>query len=544
MDNTAVYRFLQETHPDFLHKLRHAGMSTTTTMTGGGGGGGDDPTTTTTATTTDDATTAVCCCCYQFMADSETQNYVFQHTVTPCFVAAVDDNYNNDDATKWQPTTNKKGGKNVIMFGGGDDNNNNNNNEPMPEHVLQDVAAFLQQHKKVVKNNNWKPGDILAVHHSLVSILLSSSLCKEDQADDSNNINSSSSSNVPIVSSLWGPPVDEIRYYQPPNGVAMGKCPSSFFAPLYPADPLIFGFWKVAKDKCAEICYQAIRAGYRRLDCACDYGNEVEVGQGIARALQERLCQRSDLFVTSKLWNTYHQPEHVSLALQKTFNDLGLDYVDEYLIHFPISMEFVPIEKKYPPEWTNLDGKMVVVPNDIGQTWKAMEALVDQGLCKTIGVCNFSTQLLRHLLSVCRIRPTTLQIELHPHNSQERLVRVAREAGMKVTAFSVFGASSYLELDMATEQDVLMKDPVVLDIAKAHAKTPAQILLRWALQRNTMPLCKTSTPARMQENRNVFDFYLTGRQMAALNALNKNRRYNDPGAFCEPGMGTFFPIYD
>jgi D-xylose reductase len=113
---------------------------------------------------------------------------------------------------------------------------------------------------------------------------------------------------------------------------------------------------------------------------------------------------------------------------------------------------------------------------------------------------------------------------------------------MRVTAFSVLGASSYLELGMANNDDVLMVNPVVLSIAEDKGKSPAQVLLRWALQRNTLPLCKTLT--RMDENRNVFDFYLNGSDMNRLNNLNKNRRYNDPGAFAEPGMGTFCPIYE
>ena len=186
---------------------------------------------------------------------------------------------------------------------------------------------------------------------------------------------------------------------------------------------------------------------------------------------------------------------------------------------------------------------MVLVPNDMGATWTAMEALVDQGLVKNIGVCNFSTQLLRQLLSTCRIRPSTLQIEMHPHNSQERLLRFAREAGMRVTAFSVFGASSYISLDMATADDLLMTDKTILAICDKKQKTPAQVLLRWAIQRNTLPLSKTCNPLRMKENRQVFDFYLTVPEMERIDSLNKNRRYNDPGEFCQD-MGTFCPIYD
>jgi diketogulonate reductase-like aldo/keto reductase len=206
-------------------------------------------------------------------------------------------------------------------------------------------------------------------------------------------------------------------------------------------------------------------------------------------------------------------------------------------------MEFVPFEQKYPPEWTNLEGKMVLVRQDMNATWKAMEGLVDTGLVKTIGVCNFSTQLLRQVFAICRIRPSTLQVELHPQNSQERLVRFAHEEGMNVTAFSAFGASSYIELNMSKEDDKLMNDPGVKRIAAVYNKTPAQILIRWALERNTFPLTKTTGRQRMLENRDVLDFSLTSEDISTIDALNKNRRYNDPGVFCE-GMGTFCPIYD
>lgn len=114
-----------------------------------------------------------------------------------------------------------------------------------------------------------------------------------------------------------------------------------------------YGCWKVPKDVLPECAYQAIKAGYRLFDEACDYGNEKECGQGIKRAIDEGLVKREDLWITSKLWNTYHRKEHVKAACKKSLEDLGLEYLDLYLIHFPIPLKFVPFETRYPPEWSH-----------------------------------------------------------------------------------------------------------------------------------------------------------------------------------------------
>jgi hypothetical protein len=141
------------------------------------------------------------------------------------------------------------------------------------------------------------------------------------------------------------------------------------------------------------------------LDCACDYGNEVEVGQGVKRAIDEGVCTRAELWITSKLWNTYHAQEHVKAACQKSLSDMGVDYFDLYLIHFPISQKFVPFETRYPPEWihdpTAENPKIELAPVPYAQTWAGMESLVDEGLVKNIGVANlvvglFVTHLLYH----------------------------------------------------------------------------------------------------------------------------------------------------
>ena len=309
-----------------------------------------------------------------------------------------------------------------------------------------------------------------------------------------------------------------------------------------------FGFWKVDKDQTADVCYQAIKTGYRHLDCACDYGNEVEVGQGIAAAISDGLCEREDLWVTSKLWNTYHAAEHVRPAFERSLNDLGLDYLDLYLIHFPLAQKFVPFEKRYPPGWfTNPDAANPVVEEakiSIRETWQAMEELAKEGLVKQIGVCNFTTGLLRDLLSYCHIRPTVIQVETHPQLTQQRLLRYCQQERIAYTAFSPLGAQSYFSLGMADPAESVLGHPIVAEIAGSVGKTAAQVVLRWGVQRGTAVIPKTSSVERMRENINIFDFELTSQQMAAIDSLDQHRRYNDPGHFGEAAFNTFLPIYD
>lgn len=308
------------------------------------------------------------------------------------------------------------------------------------------------------------------------------------------------------------------------------------------------GFWKIAKPDAADVVQRALRAGYRHLDCACDYGNEAEAGAGIRAGLAAGICRRDDLWVTSKLWNTYHAREHVRPALERTLRDLQLDYLDLYLIHFPIALAFVPLETRYPPEWFfDPDAehpKMQPVAVPLEQTWRAMEQLVRDGLVRNIGVCNFNCALLRDLLAYAEIPPAVLQIESHPYLTQEKLVRFCREQQIAVTAFSPLGAPSYLPLGMAEKEESVLRDPLIVRIADQHGKTPAQIVLRWGVQRGAAVIPKTSRPERLVENIALFDFELTADQMQAISELNRNRRFNDPGEFCESAFNTFFPIYE
>jgi D-xylose reductase len=309
-----------------------------------------------------------------------------------------------------------------------------------------------------------------------------------------------------------------------------------------------FGLWKIPREETAACVVEAVRAGYRHFDSAADYGNERETGEGLAQAMAEGLVTREELWITSKLWNTFHAPEHVEEACAKSLADLGLDHLDLYLVHFPIALKYVPIEERYPPEWIAdpraPEPRMERAAVPLHETWAAMERLVDKGLVREIGVCNYNSALIHDLMAYARVKPAMLQIEAHPYLAQERLIRLARDYGIDVTAFSPLGAQSYFELEMAQKGESLLGAAPVLVAAERHRKSPAQVLLRWGLQRGTAIIPKTTRPERMRENLAIEDFELSQVEMAAIGALDQNRRFNDPGAFTEAAFGSFHPIYD
>ena len=308
------------------------------------------------------------------------------------------------------------------------------------------------------------------------------------------------------------------------------------------------GLWKIEQEATAQVVQEAIDCGYRHFDSACDYGNEVQTGEGLAASLAKGIVKREDLWVTSKLWNTYHRKEHVRPALEKSLHDLQLDYLDLYLVHFPIAQNYVPIEERYPPGWfTDPEAAYPVVEADrvpIIETWRAMEDLVQTGLVKEIGVCNFGCSLLRDLMNQAEIPPAMLQIEMHPYLTQEKLTRFCHESNIGVTAFSPLGAQSYFQLNMAEAAESLLEHDLIKGIAAQHQRSPAQILLRWGVQRGTSVVPKTANVDRLRENMAVYDFSLSDEDMSAIAGLNRNRRFNDPGNFCESAFNTFFPIYE
>lgn len=296
--------------------------------------------------------------------------------------------------------------------------------------------------------------------------------------------------------------------------------------------PLVgFGLWKVNKNTCADQVYNAIKTGYRLFDGACDYGNEEECGEGVARAISDGLVERQDLFVVSKLWNSFHDADKVGPICKKQLADWKIDYFDLYMVHFPVSLEYIDPSERYPPGWMDKSGKSITLgAASIQETWQAMEHLVDSGLTRSIGVSNFSGQLLMDVLRYARIKPAALQIEHHPYLQQPGLLRFARDNSIQVTAYSSLGPASFLELDVKAAQGAgpLLESESIKKIALNHSKSPAQVLLRWATQRGIAVIPKSNDAWRLTENLDCCDFELGEEDMRYLNDLDRSLRFNDP----------------
>jgi len=261
-----------------------------------------------------------------------------------------------------------------------------------------------------------------------------------------------------------------------------------------------------------------------------DYGNEVEAGQGVARAIKDGLVKREELFIVSKLWNSFHDKERVVPIVKKQLADWGIDYFDLYLIHFPISIKYVDPSVRYPPSWQDENGEFTLGNATLQSTWEGLEDVQQAGLARSIGVSNYNGALLLDLLRYAKVKPATLQIEHHPYLVQQDLVDFAKKQNIAVTAYSSFGPLSFQEFNMEVSNDIqlLFKHDVINEIASKHGKTPAQVLLRWATQRGLAVIPKSSSTDRLKQNLDVTAFDLSDAELKSITALDKKLRFNNP----------------
>lgn len=263
----------------------------------------------------------------------------------------------------------------------------------------------------------------------------------------------------------------------------------------------------------------AIDIGYRHIDCAFVYGNESEVGTAIESKIQDGTVKREDLFITSKLWNTFHATKDVRPAVEKSLKNLKLDYLDLYLIHWPMAYQEAG-DVLFPK---NEKEEILYSDVDYVETWKALEDLVDAKLIRSIGLSNFNSKQIERVLAIARIQPAVHQFECHPYLNQRRLIDYCHSKNIVVTAYSPLGSPDRPWAKPGDPQ--LLEDPKIVAIAEKYKKTPAQILIRYQIQRGLAVTPKSVNKSRILSNFEVFNFSLSDADVREIDSFDCNGRF-------------------
>lgn len=275
----------------------------------------------------------------------------------------------------------------------------------------------------------------------------------------------------------------------------------------------------------AAVC-AAIDAGYRHIDCAWNYGNQEGVGRALEKKIKDGVINRGDMFITTKLWDTHHNPTLVMEELKDSLKKLRTDYVDMFLVHWPTALQdqdfsgdvMVPKDES---------GKILWACYPLEDIWMEMEKCKVAGLTRNIGLSNFNSKQTDRILSSCAIKPSNMQIEISPYFSNEHLRDFCKEKGMVITAYAPLGAP--LRPWKESHEPNALEDPLINEIAQNKGKTAAQVIIRYHLQNGIVVIPKSITPSRIQENIQVYDFELSDEEMKKIKSLDRNLRvYKEP----------------
>ena len=278
------------------------------------------------------------------------------------------------------------------------------------------------------------------------------------------------------------------------------------------------GTWKSAPNDAHDAVLEAIRIGYRHIDCAHIYKNEREIGEALAKAFKEGLVKREELWITSKLWNDCHEEEHVLPALKQTLKDLQLDYLDLYLVHWPVAV------KQGVDFASKREDFLSPVEAPLTRTWAAMEEAVDLGLTRHIGLSNFNIAKLKEIMASARVQPEMNQVELHPFLQQQNLLEFCRAHNIHLTAYAPLG-SAYRVAEKEVDFPILLENDTIHKIAAKHQATPAQVAIAWGIQRGTAVIPKSVKASRIAENFEAINLKLDEEDIQAIDALEGPYRF-------------------